>query len=174
MGIFLALDKSGYGIFCLLACICHETAHLIVLIAEKNPPREIIFSGGGICIKQRWNPSVAALSAGCLVNFLLFAVFFLPNQRENIYPLLFGGANLCIGVINLLPIGELDGKKLLSGILNRLCPPASAEKILHVTETVFSVLTAAAIVFMIAKNFNLTAVLILLYIFLIDFLQNKR
>ncbi len=173
MGIFLALDKSGYGIFCLLACICHETAHLIVLIAEKNPPREIIFSGGGICIKQRWKPSTAALSAGCLMNFLLFAVFFLPNQRENIYTLLFGGANLCIGIINLLPIGELDGKKLLSRLINRLFSPVPAEKILHVSEIIFSLSAAAAVSFMIVKNFNLTAILILLYIFLIDYLQKN-
>ena len=173
LALFLALDKSGLGVFCLLACLCHESAHLLVLAAEKNPPEEIIFSGGGICIRQRKEPSSLALWAGCAVNLLLFAAFFLSAQRESIYPLIFGGANLCVGIINLLPIGELDGKKLLSRLLHRLFLPDTAEKTEAAAEILFTAAAVAAIIVMIAKSLYLTAVLILLYIFLVDFLQKK-
>lgn len=173
LGIFFAFDQSGCGIFCLLACLCHESAHLAVLTAEKNPPKEIIFSGGGICIKQRREPSDLALWAGCAVNLLLFCIFYLTAGRKNIYPIFFGVANLCVGAINLLPIGELDGKKLLARLLQRLFLPHLAEKIGFVVEVLFTAAAAAAILVMIAENFNLTAVVILLYIFLVNFLQKK-
>ena len=78
-----------------------------------------------------------------------------------------------MGIINLLPIGELDGKKLLSRLLHRLFLPDTAEKTEAAAEILFTAAAVAAIIVMIAKSFNLTAVLILLYIFLVDFLQKK-
>lgn len=173
IAVFLALDKSGFGILCLLACFCHELGHLAVLIAEKNPPKEIVFSGGGICIRQNRDGSALALSAGCAVNFLLFVRFYLLSGRESVYPLVFGGANLLIGGINLLPVGELDGKKLLSRLLYKVIPPNSAEKVLLTVELVFTAAAAGAVFFLAVGSFNLSGVLILLYIFLVDYLQKK-
>lgn len=173
VGIFLALDESGYGIFCLSACLLHEAAHLAVLFAEKKPPDEIIFSGGGISIRQEKEPSLCALAAGCAANLLLFAVFYPLGGRESVYPLIFGAANLCVCAINLLPVGELDGKKLLLRLLYKLFSQNAAEKTAGIIEAVFTAAAAAAILLMLIFNFNLKAVLILLYLFLVDFLQKR-
>lgn len=173
IAVFLALDESGFGVLCLLACFCHETGHLLVLIGEKNPPKEILFSGGGICIRQNRDSSALALWAGCGVNFLLFTGFFLLSGRRSFYPLVFGMCNLIVGIINLLPIGELDGKKLLSRLLYRVLPPHAAEKGLFIAEIGFTLAAAAGVGLLIAGSFNLSGVLILLYIFLVDYLEKK-
>ncbi|MCM1298820.1 MAG: hypothetical protein NC203_03785 [Firmicutes bacterium] len=174
LALFLSLDKSGYGILCLSACFCHESAHLLVLAAEKNPPREIIFSGGGICIRQRHEPSLLALCAGCAVNLLLFGIFFLLWRKNSVFPLVFGEANLLVGAVNMLPIGELDGKKLLLRLLYAAAAPDTAEKISLAAEAAFTAAAAAILLLMIWKNLNLTGILILLYIFLVDFLEKRE
>lgn len=175
VGVFLAFDKSGYGLCCLCACFCHELGHLLAMALEKKPPKEMIFSGGGICIKQRYDASTLVLGAGCAVNFCLFALFCLVLPRDSIYKLLFGGANLIIGIFNLLPMGELDGKRLLEKACCKLLPYFAAERLLNVTEVLFILLTAAAAILLLFTGaVNLTAVSVTVYLFLIDFLLKTR
>lgn len=175
LGIFFAFDPAGYGFCCLLACFCHETGHFIAMLLEKKPPREVMFSGGGICIKQHRDPSVFVLGAGCAVNFCLFFLFCFILERNSIYKLLFGGANLAIGIFNLLPFGTLDGRGLLEKLCYRFLPFYAAEKTLVFFEA--SALTAAiaAAVLMIASGtVNFTAWIVILYLFAVDFLLKKR
>ncbi|MBD5113748.1 MAG: hypothetical protein HDT46_00860 [Ruminococcaceae bacterium] len=175
VGVFLAFDKSGYGIYCLCACFCHELGHLLVMLAEKKLPEEIIFSGGGICIKQRYDASALVLGAGCAVNFCLFALFCLILPKDSIYKLLFGGANLVIGIFNLLPMGELDGRRLLEKMCYKLLPYFAAERLLNITETACCLLSAAAALLLLFTGaVNLTAVSVTVYLFLIDFLLKTR
>lgn len=175
LGIFFAFDPAGYGFCCLLACFCHETGHFIAMLLEKKPPREVMFSGGGICIKQHRDPSVFVLGAGCAVNFCLFFLFCFILERNSIYKLLFGGANLIIGIFNLLPMGELDGKRLLEKACCKLLPYFAAERLLNVTEIVFITLTAAAAMLLLFTGaVNLTAVSVTVYLFLIDLLLKTR
>ena len=122
IAIFFALDDSGYGILCIAACLCHEAGHLALLLLTKHVPDSLIFSGSGICIKQHEEASVPVLAAGCTVNFILFVIFYFFMEQNSVYKLIFAGCNLCIGVLNLLPIGELDGKKLLERFFTVFCP----------------------------------------------------
>lgn len=171
VGIFLALDRTGYGICCLSACFCHEAGHLAVMLIEKKLPEEIIFSGGGICIKRRGDASLAVLAAGCLVNFLLFWVYCFSLPHDNIFKLLFGGANLAIGLFNLLPVGELDGRRILEKVCFRLFSFSAAEKVLKVAGFLGYIAAAVAAAFLvISGRVNLTAVSVMVYVFLMDFL----
>ncbi len=171
VGIFLAFDKAGYGIYCLAACFCHELGHLAVMLAEGKLPDEIIFSGGGICIRQRREASCAVLAAGCAVNFLLFAVYCLILPKDSIFKLMFGGANLVIGIFNLLPIGTLDGKKLLEKACRRALSYTAAEKFLNAAEVIGCLLAMGALTIpALNGTVNLTAVSVMIYIFLMDFL----
>ncbi|MCM1055741.1 MAG: hypothetical protein NC394_09515 [Bacteroides sp.] len=174
VGVFLAFDKSGYGIYCLFACFCHELGHLVVMLLEKKPPGEMIFSGGGICIKQRYDASAAVLAAGCAVNFVLFALFCFVLPRDSIFKLMFGGANLVIGVFNLLPMGELDGKRLLERLCFKLLPYSSAQRLIGAAELALVILSAAAaVLLLLAGAVNLTAVSVTVYLFLMDILLRK-
>lgn len=174
VGIFLAFDGTGYGMCCLAACFCHEAGHLVVMLLQKKPPREIIFSGGGICIRQREDSSSAVLAAGCAVNFILFFIYCLILPKDNIFRLLFGGANLAIGLFNMLPAGELDGKMLLERACCRLLSFEGAERMLRTAEILGYSALAGAIVFLGAMGLvNLSAATVMVYVFLMDILVGQ-
>ncbi len=171
VGIFLAFDKAGYGIYCLAACFCHEFSHLAVMLAEGKLPDEIIFSGGGICIRQRNDASCAVLAAGCTVNFLLFIVYCFILPKDSIFKLMFGGANLVIGIFNLIPIGSLDGKRLLEKACYGTLSYSAAQKVLNIAEVLGYIITLGALTILVLSGaVNMTAVSVLIYIFLMDFL----
>lgn len=175
IAIFFALDDSGYGIFCIAACLCHEAGHLALMLLTKQIPHSLIFSGSGICIKQREEVSVPVLAAGCAVNFILFVIFYFIIEQNSVYHLIFAGSNLCIGIMNLLPIGELDGKKLLERFLYALFSFRVAQRALFVSELAATVSAAlAAVLFLFYGNLNITSVFALLYVFLVDYLLKIR
>ena len=71
----LCTGEARYAFLCLAACMLHELGHLIVMYAERRPPESITLYGGGIKISGG-SHSVFSLAGGCLMNILLFAVFF--------------------------------------------------------------------------------------------------
>lgn len=169
IGLFLAFDSGGYGWLCFAACVCHELGHLAAMAVRGDKPREMIFSGGGICIKQSGQPSFGVLAAGCVVNFLLFIVYFAVLGRGNIFYTIFGGANLVVGVFNLLPVGGLDGHGLLEKVLFRFLSFSAAQRAMRGAEIFFgAVWVIAAVLFLLSGTVNLTAVLVMIYIFVLD------
>lgn len=169
IGLFLAFDSGGYGWLCFAACVCHELGHLAAMAVRGDKPREMIFSGGGICIKQWGQPSFGVLAAGCGVNFLLFAVFFAVLGRGNIFYTIFGGANLFVGIFNLLPVRGLDGHGLLEKALFRFLSFDAAQRAIGAAEIFFgAVWVAGAALFMLSGTVNLTAILVMIYIFVLD------
>lgn len=174
IGLFLAFDSGGYGWLCFAACICHELGHLAAMAVIGDKPEEIIFSGGGICIKQSGQPSFGVLAAGCGVNFLLFAVFFLFLGRGNIFYTVFGGANLFVGIFNLLPVGELDGRGLLEKAVFRFLSFEVGQRVVRIAEAVFGTVWAAgAIVFLVLGKVNAVAAAVMGYVFLLDFVWRQ-
>ena len=175
VGIFLAFDTSGYGIFCLSACLCHESGHLLLMLLGGKKPDELIFSGGGICIKQQGNASLPVLAAGSGVNFVLFVVFCFLLPRDSIYKLLFGFSNFCVGAMNLLPIGELDGKKLLERLFIAILPYRAAQNAMSIAEAVGYIAAAAVIVLLFfSGTLNFTALAVIIYITVVDIMLKMR
>lgn len=175
IGIFTALDSSGYGIFCIAACLCHEAGHLALLLLTGRIPDELIFSGSGICIKQRGEPSAPVLAAGCLVNFALFIIFYFLMEQNSVYKLIFAGSNLCIGILNLLPIGELDGKKLLERFFTAFFSYKAAERGIFISELAGIALAALAVLALLFSGMlNITSIFVLIYVFAVDFLLKIR
>lgn len=175
MAIFFALDDSGYGIFCIAACLCHEAGHLALLLITDRIPPELIFSGSGICIKQEGEVSIPVLAAGCAVNFILFIIFYFFMEQDSVYKLMFAGSNLCIGAMNLLPIGELDGKKLLERFFTAFLPFKAAQRALYVSELAGFVLAVLAVVFLLLSGtLNIASIFVIIYVFAVDFLLKIR
>ena len=175
IAIFFALDDSGYGILCIAACLCHEAGHLALLLLTRCVPHSLIFSGSGICIKQREEATVPVLAAGCAVNFTLFIIFYFLLEQNSVYKLIFAGCNLCIGVLNLLPIGELDGKKLLERFFTAFLPFRAAGRALFISELAgFALAASAAILLLLSGTLNPTSIFVILYVFTVDFLQKIR
>ena len=177
MAIFFALDDSGYGIFCIAACLCHEAGHLALLLITGDIPPELIFSGSGICIKQEGEVSIPVLAAGCTVNFILFIIFYFFLEQDSVYKLMFAGSNLCIGAMNLLPIGELDGKKLLERFFTAFLPFKAAQRALYISELAGFALAAVAVaILLLSGTINITSVFQLAhtYGYLLPLLQSEN
>ncbi len=171
LGLFLAFDGGGYGWLCFAACVCHELGHLAAMAVSGEKPREMIFSGGGICIKQSEQPSLGVLSAGCGVNFLLFAVYFVLLGKGDIFYTIFGGANLFVGIFNLLPVGGLDGHGILENILLRFISFEKAQKVMGALEIIFGTAWIIVVILLLMSGLvNLTAVIVMIYIFVLDYL----
>ena len=175
IAIFFTLDDSGYGIFCIAACLCHEVGHLALLLLTKKIPDSLIFSGSGICIKQDKEASVPVLAAGCTVNFILFTIFYFFLEQDSIYKLMFAGSNLCIGVMNLLPIGELDGKKLLERFFTAFFPFRAAQRAIFISELAGFALAAVAVaILLLSGTINITSVFVIIYVFTVDIMLKIR
>ena len=175
LGLVCTFDSGGYGLLYLAACLCHETAHLAVMAVKGHIPKEIIFSGGGICIKQSQNFSFAVLAAGSAANFFLFGIFRFGLQQDSVYKMIFAAANLCVGVFNLLPMGDLDGKRLIEELLIRKFSLKTAERTINTLQTITCLLWGGLVLYLLFNGaVNLTAVFVMIYIFTVDFFLEMR
>ena len=172
LAIIILLDKSGCAVLSLVASVCHEAGHLLVLLIENNKPQSIIFSGGGFkIIRCKGKPSIAVLFAGSAMNFFLAFIFFLVSDLTSVFPILFSCANFFIGIFNLLPLKNLDGGQIVAHAAERMLRPkgvyiaVSAAQIAGVIAIIAVMLTA------ICNNvFNPSFFIVLIYIFCLDIL----
>ncbi len=116
--LFLIMDKTGIAIFTLLASLIHELGHVIVLILIGHKPKELTFEIVGIKLVQpnktiSYIKEILVLLAGPMANIIMFLL--LNYSFREIYILnVFSFTHLFIGLFNLLPIGGLDGGKILN------------------------------------------------------------
>lgn len=128
LAILLFLDDDNIVPWALLACLLHELGHLLAIYllggrvqafrlsavgAEMVPTRVRLFS---------YQEELLIAAAGPLAS-LLTALFagslrgVLGRYDEGIF--LFMGLNVAAGLFNLLPIGPLDGGRMLRILLLR-------------------------------------------------------
>lgn len=111
-GIYL-LDKDGVYVLCLAAAALHELGHLAAIRACSGRIVCITLSLDGGTIRHAGLSSrgeaVTAL-AGPAVNLgIALACAFLPVEWATEHLVLFTGANVALGLYNLLPVRPLDG-----------------------------------------------------------------
>ena len=113
-------DHSGLVRVGLLAALLHECGHVAAWLAMTRTLPVLSFSLRGIGL----DASAARLSrrqnfllalAGPLANFLLCGLILLKMQISASYwGYCFAAANLAVGLFNLLPAGDLDGRRMLA------------------------------------------------------------
>ncbi|MCL2036154.1 MAG: hypothetical protein FWG83_02050 [Oscillospiraceae bacterium] len=162
LAMFLSLDSTGFAIMSLSVCLIHEAGHLAAMLFTKKKPKSIVFSGGGVRITVSGRQSLSVIVAGSAVNIGLFFLLYFTLPKNALYPVMFAVLNLVTGVFNLLPIGCLDGKRLLSIFL--------PERPLAVIETVVTLLTVIVIAAAFFEGYiNFTIVGAIIYIMAVDF-----
>ena len=121
------LDAQGVVPLALLSCALHEMGHLLAIRMLGGRVRRISITAVGAEMEldralSYGNECLAAL-AGPLVNLIMALLFCrIPGGT------LFSGLNLVLACFNLLPIGRLDGGRVLWCALALLAGQARADR----------------------------------------------
>ena len=117
--VLLYFDYSGLARVGILAALLHETGHVAVWLVLTRKPPVLRLSPGGIGLDvqgQQFTKGQALVlaGAGSFVNLILCVVTLGVMQLQASYwGYFFAGANLLMGLFNLLPFGSLDGHRIL-------------------------------------------------------------
>lgn len=119
--LFLIAANTAGGdmltLYCLAFCIIHELAHLVCMRLFSADIAEIKLYGGGIkiCVKGISELDkcrrIIIYCSGCAANLVLATVFYRAGS------MLFCTVNLCLFILNLMPVSYFDGGQLLSLLL---------------------------------------------------------
>lgn len=120
----------------LLAALAHELGHYVLLRRKKVEVTEIHISpfGAKMCTDNRRQISYGAemlvVLAGPACNLVL-ALLFAKLGRYIEVAYLFSGAQLVLGLFNLLPIHPLDGSRFLWLLMAWCTEPFTADRITY-------------------------------------------
>lgn len=117
-----------------LSALLHESGHYLCLRALHQPPRQVTFTLSGARMETpelSYRQEFLSALAGPAVS-LLFALT-LP-----LWPML-GGYSLCLGLFNLLPLGSLDGGRMLRCLLLLHLPQENALRIFRIVNVLTGV-----------------------------------
>ena len=154
-----------------LAAVLHEAGHLSVMLMLPGVHVERVsvnacglrISARMIGLKKGW---CAVCIAGAAVNLLL-SVVFLPAAilSGNRFLSVFASSNLCVGILNLLPVEPLDGGQLLRAFLLRIASPEQADWICFPVSLITLVLlTCAGIWLLMNTRFNFSLLMLGLWL----------
>lgn len=167
--LLMLLSGSNYAVIGLAVCLWHELGHFTVMLICGVKVKELVFYGAGIKIipdKQidftGFGTAISVYLAGSAANFIAVALLSMSESPE---ARLFAAVNMVIGAFNLLPLGYLDGGKIILLIIRRLCdyPRACLLERYLKWLNVFLILTVLA-VFTFVKRGNFTVYLTLCYL----------
>ena len=133
-GVRIALDFTAPALLALLslmlppeallrtvlACLLHESAHLLMIALTGQKPALLRISAAGLRLELRapalcpTGALVKILCAGPAVNLLAAAGFFLLGAPEST------AANLSLALFNLLPFRSTDGGSLVDTLTEKL------------------------------------------------------
>lgn len=116
LALFVWLSSPALLGALLLAALCHELGHYAVLRWLGGWVRQLRISIWGAEMRMggrlSYGGELLAAAAGPVVNLLLGAAFSTAGRWSELLYLL-AGAQLVLGLFNLLPILPLDGGRLL-------------------------------------------------------------
>lgn len=167
LALYLLLDESGFGLAALAACAMHETAHFIMMTAFGVPAEQITLYGAGIRITSfemesiRPRRKVVILCAGCAANFVAAVVFWVLGKYE------VAAVNMFTGIFNLLPMGELDGARLMKMSVIRHCKAENVDRVMKLAAAVSAVVCVTAFV-SVGGSVSFTLVTTALYIIIVS------
>ena len=119
LSFLMGEGNSGKLLVMLACCALHECGHIAATLLCGCKPGELTLYGGGIKLTtpvrlNSFKKDIFILASGCGVNFLLaFASCLVKGELT-----FFAQVNLLLGGFNLLPVGYLDGGKMLELVLN--------------------------------------------------------
>lgn len=143
------LDRDNMLFYGLVACFLHEMGHYVTILAFGGKVNWVRLTVVGaemdmptyFSYEKEW---ICAL-AGPLSNIFLALIL----TKLDINPF-FAGINITLAMVNLLPLGTLDGGRGLSAILKEVLSLTTVEKLQRVIDFVcsFLVLVVGFLIFL--------------------------
>ena len=156
-------ESSGVAIRGLIACVLHEMGHYAALIITKNDVKRIsITVFGAKIVPERmmsFREEIFVAAAGPGINLVLAYLW-----AGILGDMMFAGVNLALAVFNLLPTGELDGAKILRGMLAGVVPYELSYDITRCLGNGFTAIMAVCGGLYAVRNRNLTLMLMTLWL----------
>lgn len=140
----------------LLAALAHELGHYALLRKLKVEVTEIHISpfGAKMCTGDRrrlsYGGEMLTVLAGPIINLFLAILLSLAGTCSEI-AYLFSGAQLVLGLFNLLPIHPLDGGRFLWLLIAWCTEPFTADRLtykIHLLTTMFLLMVSVVILYM--------------------------
>lgn len=123
MVLALFLTHSYISVAALLAAALHETGHIIAAKLCGVPLEELKLGIFGASLTSKsmlcsYKKEIILCLSGPLVNLLSVFIIFPFCRSESGFSSLFISASLFLGVLNLLPIYEFDGGRIVFCVLS--------------------------------------------------------
>ena len=124
----LFLTHSYTALALVLAAALHELGHIFAARLFDIPLGELRLGAFGAAITPKYGltsykKELALVIAGPLVNLASASVIFAYADTTDSFLSLFGFASLFLGMLNLLPIDDLDGGRFLRCAMLLKYPP---------------------------------------------------
>ncbi len=176
--LFSLFDKTNTAVCALFAAFIHEFGHIAAAIIVRCSIKEIAFMPFGI--RMRMNKSLDLLptmrklfiiAAGPAVNLLCFTAIFTLEGEVNDAALI----HLITALFNLLPIGTLDGGKILYELLSVKIKTRKTEQICDIISffvAVLLLLLGAAV--LLETGYNISLFVTAVYVAIMIIIRQKR
>ena len=134
----LLLSHSLFSLATLLAALLHELGHILAARLFKIHFSECKMGLYGIGLIPdnslfSYGQEILLCAAGPVANFLLaFSLFLLLPHYPNRFLEYLLFSSVALGCLNLIPIRDFDGGRILRAILSPRCSAAGVERIISV------------------------------------------
>lgn len=171
-GVITSIQGQRAILFSLISAVIHEIGHVVLITFLNKKPRSIDIRLYEVRINCDINCcgfkyDILITLAGVLFNFLFYIilyVLYLLLGHNCILELCL--CNICVGLINIVPIESFDGGQLLSILLSRFLSEKTVNKIILIISTIFIFpLSLMGIYFLFASQFNFSLLFITIYMF---------
>ncbi len=138
LALSLLVSRSLFALAALFAATLHELGHILMaaLCKIRLKTCKIGLYGAGICpdgnCLYSYGKELLLCLGGPLVNLTSFAILVRHPAEQGSFLYCFLFSSLILGVMNLLPIKDFDGGRILSALLSLRFTPTSADRILKV------------------------------------------
>ena len=176
--LFSLFDETSLSVFALFSAFIHEFGHIAAAIIARCSIKEIALMPFGIRMTMKKSldllpikKKIFIIAAGPTVNLLCFTAIFALEKKIN------GGAliHLITALFNLLPIGTLDGGKILYELLSVKIKIGKVEQICDI----ISFFTAVLLLFLgmavlFETGYNISLIVTAIYISIMIIIRQKR
>lgn len=165
--ILLFVMPRAYTFAVLSSVLLHELGHLTASLLYHKPPRSIKIIATGISIElspaSSYAEEIVTCAAGPLMNLLyIAAASFFPSQPSETIKLV----SLLLCFLNLLPLGDFDGGRILRASLSLLLEETISFRISQFITTIcLAILWVLSLYIFFYSGINMTLLIFCAYLF---------